>query len=92
VLVEEFGFLWTVSVELAAPMIASGLLANLLMGIVGRTMPQMNIFVVGFPVRILLGFAVILLTVGTMAGVADKLAARSERKIRAVLELSRPGS
>jgi flagellar biosynthetic protein FliR len=88
-LVEEFGFLWTVSLELAAPVIASGLLSNLILGIVGRTVPQMNIFIVGFPIRIVLGFAVILLTLGTMAGVADKLAARSERKIRAVLELSR---
>ncbi len=88
-LVEEFGFLWTISLQLAAPVIASGLLANLILGIVGRTVPQMNIFIVGFPVRIMLGFAVILLTLGMMAGVADRLAERSERKIRAVLELSR---
>jgi flagellar biosynthesis protein FliR len=88
-LVKEFGFLWTISLELAAPVIASGLLTNLILGIVGRTVPQMNIFIVGFPVRIVLGFAVILLTLGMMAGVADRLAARSERRIRETLELSR---
>ena len=89
-LVQEFGFLWTVSLELAAPVIASGLLSNLILGIVGRTVPQMNIFIVGFPVRILLGLAVLLLTFSMMAGVAEGLAARSERQIRAALQMSRP--
>jgi flagellar biosynthetic protein FliR len=91
-LVQEFGFLWILSVELAAPVIASGLLTNLILGIVGRTVPQMNIFIIGFPVRIVLGLAVMLLTLGMMAGVADRLAARSERQIHAVLELSRPAN
>ncbi|HOX05733.1 MAG TPA: flagellar biosynthetic protein FliR [Planctomycetota bacterium] len=89
-LVNEFGFLWTISLELAAPVIASGLLANLILGIVGRTVPQMNIFIIGFPIRIGLGFGVLLLTIGMMAGVADRLSARSAEKIRAALELSRP--
>ena len=89
-LVREFGFLWTVSLELAAPVIASGLLSNLILGIVGRTVPQMNIFIVGFPVRILLGLAVLLLTFSMMAGVAGSLAERSERQIRAALQASRP--
>jgi flagellar biosynthetic protein FliR len=33
------------------------------MGIMSRTVPQMNIFMVGMPVKILIGFAVLLVTV-----------------------------
>jgi flagellar biosynthetic protein FliR len=89
-LTQEFGFLLTVSLELAAPVITAGLLANLLLGIVGRTVPQMNIFIIGFPVRILMGLAVMLLTFSMIAGLADNLAGRCQRQIRAALHLSRP--
>lgn len=86
----EGAFLMALSVELAAPVIAAGLLANLIMGIVGRTVPQLNIFIIGFPVRIVLGMAVFLLSLGMVANVADNLAARCDGKVRAALYLSRP--
>ena len=86
----EGAFLMALSVELAAPVIAAGLVANLVLGMVGRTVPQLNIFIIGFPVRIVLGLAVFLLCLGMMASVADNLAARCDEKVRAALYLSRP--
>jgi flagellar biosynthetic protein FliR len=89
-LVEGVGFLLVVGVELSAPVIAAGLLANVVLGFLGRTVPQMNIFIIGFPVRILLGFAVMLLMVSTMVGVAEMLAIRGRTELEAVLQLMRP--
>ena len=88
--VREGAFLMALSVQLAAPVMAAGLLANVVMGMVGRTVPQLNIFIIGFPVRIVLGLAVMLLCLGMMASVADNLAARCDERVREALYLSRP--
>lgn len=89
-LVAGVGYLLMVGVKLAAPVIAAGLLANVVLGFLGRTVPQMNIFIIGFPVRIMLGFGVLLLMVSLMVGVAEALAARSQDELNAVLRLMRP--
>lgn len=46
----------------ALPAVASMLLVNLSMGVITRAAPQLNIFAVGFPMMILLGFVLMLLT------------------------------
>ena len=51
------GFVQTfvLSLNIALPIIASGLVAEIGLGIVVRTAPQMNIFAVGLPLKVLLG-------------------------------------
>ncbi|HMM21575.1 MAG TPA: flagellar biosynthetic protein FliR [Selenomonadales bacterium] len=44
-----------IAVKLTLPVLVSLLLADVAMGILARTMPQMNIFVVGVPAKILIG-------------------------------------
>jgi flagellar biosynthetic protein FliR len=89
-LVDGVAFLFVVGVELSAPVIAAGLLANVVLGFLGRTVPQMNIFIIGFPVRILLGFGVLLLMISLMVGVTEMLAARGKTELTQVLRLMRP--
>ncbi len=47
---------------IALPAIASLLVVNIAFGIMTRAAPQLNIFAIGFPITIILGFAVILIT------------------------------
>jgi flagellar biosynthetic protein FliR len=89
-LVDGVGFLLVVGVELAAPVVAAGLLANVVLGFLGRTVPQMNIFIIGFPVRILLGFGVLLLMISVMLGVTEMLADRSRTELDCILRLMKP--
>jgi flagellar biosynthetic protein FliR len=49
------------AVLVALPAAAALLLANITMGLVARSAPQLNIFAVGFPVTLLLGLVVLLL-------------------------------
>ena len=49
------------AMNVAMPMIASGLLGEVAMGFIIRTVPQMNVFVVGIPLKIILGFLILLL-------------------------------
>jgi flagellar biosynthesis protein FliR len=55
------------AVLVAMPAAAALLLANVAMGLVARSAPQLNIFAVGFPVTLLLGMLFLLLTLPTVA-------------------------
>jgi len=55
-----------IGVQLSAPFLLFGLLFNLGLGVLARLMPQMQVFFVGIPLSILVGFLVLVLVVGTM--------------------------
>jgi flagellar biosynthetic protein FliR len=55
-----------IGVQLSAPFIAFGLLFNFGLGVLSRLMPQMQVFFVGLPLSILMGFVVLILVLGTM--------------------------
>ncbi len=54
---------FVLGVKLAVPVIASALLAEVVFGILIRVMPQMNIFIIGLPFKILLGLTILFLMV-----------------------------
>jgi flagellar biosynthetic protein FliR len=47
---------FTIGFQLGAPLIVALLLANVVLGLLSRSVPQIQIFVVGFPLTLLLGF------------------------------------
>jgi flagellar biosynthetic protein FliR len=55
-----------VGIQLCAPFLVFGLLFNLALGVLSRLMPQMQVFFVGMPLSILIGFLILLLVVGAM--------------------------
>ena len=55
-----------VGVQLSAPFLAFGILFNLGLGVLSRLMPQMQVFFVGVPLSILIGFLILLLVLGAM--------------------------
>lgn len=55
-----FASVFVLAVRLAVPVFAAALMAETALGILMRTVPQMNVFVVGIPLKILLGLIVIL--------------------------------
>lgn len=80
------GRLLELGLRLGAPVLAALLLAEAGLGLVARTVPQMNIFIVGFPLKIGLGFAMLALTlpatlllfrqeIGALAATLARLAA-----------------
>ncbi len=50
------------AVMIALPVMTALLLVNIAFGVVMRSAPQLNIFVIGFPISLLLGFVLILWT------------------------------
>jgi flagellar biosynthetic protein FliR len=52
---------------MALPAVASILVVNIAFGVMARAAPQLNIFSIGFPVTMIMGFIVILYTIPTVA-------------------------
>lgn len=61
----QFGWVIATAVRLALPVMGVLLLATLALGIVARTMPQLNAFVIGLPMRIGVGFFLIFVALPT---------------------------
>jgi flagellar biosynthetic protein FliR len=53
--------IFVIALQIGAPIMGAVLLGDLAIGLLSRTVPQMNIFVIGFPVKMLLGLVVLLL-------------------------------
>ena len=53
-----------VGIRAGAPLVAAVLLATLVLGLLSRTLPQLNVMVVGFGINALLTFAVFSFTLG----------------------------
>jgi flagellar biosynthesis protein FliR len=51
----------------ALPAVASLLLVNLAMGVITRAAPQLNIFAIGFPITLMAGFVIVLLTLPSLS-------------------------
>lgn len=51
--------MFVTAVKIGAPMMITLLLTDVALGIVARTVPQMNIFIVGFPLKIGIGFLIL---------------------------------
>jgi flagellar biosynthetic protein FliR len=62
------GGAFRVGIQLAGPFLVFGLVFNLALGILSRLMPQMQVFFVGVPLSILIGFLILLLVVSAMMG------------------------
>jgi flagellar biosynthetic protein FliR len=60
---------FSLGIRASAPLAASLLLANLLLGLIGRTLPQLNILLIGFGVNSMLALGALSLTVGAVAWV-----------------------
>lgn len=67
VLTTMLGHSFLLGIRAAAPAMAALLLATLVLGLIGRTVPQINILVVGFSVNALLTVGAVCVTLGAIA-------------------------
>lgn len=65
--------MFTAGVLLSLPLIAALLIANIAMGVLSRVAPQLNLFAVGFPVTIVAGFVVILISLPYFGSALERL-------------------
>jgi flagellar biosynthetic protein FliR len=61
------------ALSVALPAIIALLMANLVMGVMTRSAPQMNIFSIGFPMTMMAGFTILIFTLPNMLSVFERL-------------------
>lgn len=83
---DVLGIVFVTGLRLAAPVVAVLLLVEVALGLVSRAAPALNFFVIGYPVRLIVGLFVVALTIATVPGVVRSLA---ERVITAGLDMAR---
>ena len=59
ILVRYSANIFVIAIKLGAPLMVALLLCNVILGVLARTVPQMNIFIVGYPLQIGLGLLVL---------------------------------
>jgi flagellar biosynthetic protein FliR len=63
-----FSTIFISAVELAAPVLIALIITDAGFGVVSRVMPQLNVFAVGFPAKILVGFLIVAASLPFVAG------------------------
>lgn len=69
--IDFFNDFFLTALQISAPIFFVMLVTNAVLGILARTVPQLNMFVIGFPIKILLGLFVLYLTMYLFDNVAD---------------------
>jgi flagellar biosynthetic protein FliR len=70
---DQFGVMFLFGLTIAAPVLLALLLLDIGLGIASRTMPQLNIFTVGIPVKIVAGLLIFIATVSALAPVTSRI-------------------
>jgi len=72
---EYLDIITAIGLKLAAPVMVSIMIMNIMMGIIGRAVPQINVLVTSMPVNILVGFIVLIVSIpvimGQMQGIVE---------------------
>ena len=73
-----FAQVWVIGLEIAAPAMVALVITDAAIGLISRAVPQMNVFVVGMPAKILVGMTVI---AATLPFVSNQIQAALEQSV-----------
>lgn len=71
--VTSFQDVFILGIKIAAPIIVAVFTANIAMGVINRAVPQIDVMVTSLPITLLLGLAILILTLPMMVGEMDIL-------------------
>jgi flagellar biosynthetic protein FliR len=93
-LTRSFGTVLSLAFQLAAPLVVSLFLVDIGLGILAKTAPQFNLFVVGLPVKIAVGLLILLLLIPDYGGLYHDLFDRMFAAVRDLMRVlaGRPGT
>ncbi len=76
--------------QIAAPVAVALFLVNVMLGLMARVAPQMNVFIVGFPIQITVGLVMLIVSLPLLGAVVPSLIDTSARQLDTVLRAMGP--
>lgn len=90
-IVRHASVMFASGVLIALPMVAALLITNIALGVLTRAAPQLNLFAVGFPVTLSIGFLVLFVSLSYLGPVFHGLFERGFEAIDLLLRALKPG-
>lgn len=86
-LIDLTGKMFLIAFKLAAPMVGALFITDFVMGIISRTVPQMNVFLVGMPAKILFGFLLLIIIIPLYVYLLTALFERNLKDMISILKV-----
>ena len=84
-----FSQIFFIAFRVGAPVIGALFITNLVLGVVARTIPQMNVFIVGMPLNLAVGFLIAALSMSFFVFVLNGLFKGMYRDIAILIQAMR---
>ena len=89
-IIRVFGDIFIIGFKISAPIIAAILITDVALGVISRTIPQLNVFVVGMPLKIILGILIIYFSIPVFTEVVSWMTGRMNTEVfKFMLDMSR---
>lgn len=82
------GSIFEFALQISLPVLAAMLITNLALGILTRAAPQLNLFAVGFPITLTIGFMVLALSMPYLSPMLDRVMVQSLGQVQSNLKPS----
>ncbi|HET7579077.1 MAG TPA: flagellar biosynthetic protein FliR [Bacillales bacterium] len=79
--------MFVIAFQMAVPVVGSLFLVDIALGIVARTVPQVNVFIVGMPLKIIVSFIVLIIIMPLFMSLVYQLAGDMEGAMRGLMVL-----
>ncbi len=86
ILVNAMSFFLGFGLRVSMPLVGTILVIDVALGLLVKASPQMNVFVVGLPVKVLIGLLIFYLTMPMMIGVFDELFNYTSQMMYGIIE------
>lgn len=83
--VEWGGSIFAFGLQIALPIVAALLITNIALGILTRAAPQLNLFAVGFPITLSIGFVVLMISMPYLSPLLDRIVQEGLGKMLSIL-------
>lgn len=84
----SFVKMFIIAFQMAVPVVASLFLVDIALGIIARTVPQVNVFVVGLPLKIFVSFVVLLISFPVIFAIVNYLFKEMFYAMRTLMKLA----
>lgn len=90
-LIAVFTSVFTTGFKIAAPVIATILITDIALGTISRMVPQLNIFVIGMPLKIFIGIVILIITIPMFVQIMDTVFKEMDGSILNYIKELKPG-